>query len=323
GSPLTAIYLFVPLLLGFLVNLVYPFHPLRYERLLLFAAPFFLILVAHGIVALFERQRALGYAASALLVILGALSLYDFYTVARYPDEDYRPLIAEMEKLAGANDLVYAVYPWQIGYLETYYRGARLNVFEVDGDTWLKNTGEMGRKIRDLREMHARAWILAYQKQGRILEDRLTNEYINDYVVLDQTFGNTRLLYFAQGNATDFELAPIAFGSDLILRVNYAAFAPPTNAPTIALARFGWNATNENYSYSLRVTDAAGNKIAQQDAPIANGATTLRRALALPKNLAPGEYTLRLVAYRRADAKPLTFADGSPDVILTRVTIAH
>ncbi|MBI4675653.1 MAG: glycosyltransferase family 39 protein, partial [Chloroflexi bacterium] len=46
GSPLTAIYLFVPLLLGFLVNLVYPFHPLRYERLLLFAAPFFLILVA-------------------------------------------------------------------------------------------------------------------------------------------------------------------------------------------------------------------------------------------------------------------------------------
>lgn len=122
GLPLTLIYLCAPLLLGFLVNLVYPFHPIRYERLLLFAAPFFMILVANGIVALYERQRVLGYAASALVVLLCALALYDFYTVERYADEDYRPLIAEMEKYAAEHDLVYAVYPWQIGYLETYYR---------------------------------------------------------------------------------------------------------------------------------------------------------------------------------------------------------
>jgi len=318
---LTCIYLFVPLLLGFFVNLVYTFHPLRYERLLLFAAPFFMILVARGIVALYERQRALGYAASALVVILCALSLYDFYTVTRYPDEDYRPLIVEMEKYASENDLVYAVYPWQIGYLETYYRGAPLNVFEAPSEAWIKNAAAMNRETSAMRETNARAWILAYQKQGRILEDRLVNEYINDYMISDQTFGNTRLLYFAQGNATDFELAPMVFNADLLLRVNYAAFDPPTDAPTLALARFGWNAANDHFNFSLRVTDAAGAKLAQQDAPIPQGATTLRRALALPKNLAPGEYTLRLVVYRRADGKPLSRADGSPDVILTRVTI--
>ena len=41
----------VPLALGFLVNLAYPFHPVRYERLLLFASPLFLIYVGCGIVA--------------------------------------------------------------------------------------------------------------------------------------------------------------------------------------------------------------------------------------------------------------------------------
>jgi len=317
---LTCIYLFVPLLLGFLVNLVYTFHPLRYERLLLFAAPFFLILVARGIVALYERQRALGYAAGALIVILSALALYDFYTVARYADEDYRPLIAEMEKYASENDLVYAVYPWQIGYLETYYRGAPLRIYETPAAEWLQDKQALSQTLARLHRENARAWLLAYQKQGHLVEDRIANEYSNDYVVADQNFGNTRLEYFAQGNETDFELAPQVYAPDLTLRLNYAAFDSQTK-PTLAFARFSWNATNEAYNYSLRVVDAAGAKLAQQDAPIPAGATTLHRALALPKTLAPGEYTLRLVVYRRADGKPLSRADGSPDVILTRVTI--
>ena len=322
GLALALIYFFIPLALGFVVNLVYTFHPIRYERLLLFASPFFLALVACGIVALYARGRVLGYAALVLVTLLNGLALYDFYTVARYADEDYRPLIAEMEKLATENDLVYAVYPWQIGYLETYYRGAPLKIFETPSDVWLKQTDVLNQDLTRLRHENARAWLLAYQKQGRLIEDRLANEYINDYVITDQTFGNTRLEYFAQGNATDFELAPQVYSSDLILRLNYAAFDPPRGAPTLALARFGWNAANDAYSYSLRVTDASGEKIAQQDAPIPQGASTMRRALALPKNLAPGEYALRLVAYRRADGTPLRAPNGAQDITLATFTIA-
>ncbi len=319
---LSAILLFVPLALGFLVNLVYTFHPIRYERLLLFAAPFFFIYVACGILALWERERGLGILAGAGIVILSALSLYDFYAVPRYPEEDYRPAIQEMEKMAVENDLVYAIYPWQIGYLEAYYRAARLNVVEVEGERWIENTGEMGREIREMRELNPRAWILAYQKQGRILEDRLLNEYVNDYLILDQTFGNTRVAYFAQGNATDFELPAITFSPELTLRIQYAAFDPPAK-PNLALARFAWNAANNQYAYSLRVVDSAGNKISQQDAPIPNGATTLRRALALPKNLAAGEYTLQLVAYRRADGSPLKQSSGATTISLAKISITH
>lgn len=320
-NALAAIYLFVPLALGFLVNLVFPFHPIRYERLLLFAAPFFLIYVACGIVALWERERGLGIVAVGACVVLSALTLFDFYIVPRYPDEDYRPLIHEMENLAAENDLVYAVYPWQSGYLETYYRGEKLNVVHVDGEAWMRDRQVMEREIGEMRERGARAWIPAYQTQGRILEDRLLNEYVNDYVILDQTFGNTRLAYFARGAATDFELPPIVFSRDLTLRIHYAAFEPLAK-PNLALARFAWNANRDVYAYSLRVVDAQGNKIAQQDAPIPNGASSFKRALAIPKNLAAGEYVLQLIAYHRADGSPLSAPNGSHSVALAKIVVA-
>lgn len=321
-SELAGIYFLVPLLLGFVVNLVYTFHPEHYERLLLFAAPFFLIYIACGIVALWERERAVGILASAVVVGLCGISLFDFYTLPRYPDEDYRPLIQEMENVAAENDLVYAIYPWQIGYLEAYAHRMPLNVYEVDSNTWVNNSEAMSKQLRELRQNNARAWLLAYQKQGRILEDRLTNEYINDYLVYDQTFGNTRLEYFAQGPQTDFELTPLTFSPELTLRIQYAAFDPPTQ-PHLALARFAWNATTEQYAYSLRVTDAQGNKIVQQDAPIPNGATTLRRGLPLPPFMPAGDYALQLVVYRRADGAPLKTPTGAASISLAKISITH
>lgn len=319
-NSLAAIYLFFPLTLGFLVNLVYTFHPIRYERLLLFAVPFFLIYVACGIVALFDRERSLGILAAAALAILCAISLIDFYTVPRYPDEDYRPLIQEMQNFAAPNDLVYALYPWQIGYLATYYHGAPVRVYEVESDDWIKNPQQMSAELAALRAKNPRAWILAYQKQGRILEDRLTNEYVNDYVISDQTFGNTRLEYFTQASETDTELPPVTFSPDLALRIQYAAFAPPTN-PDLALARFVWNAANDRYAYSLRVVDAGEGKIAQQDSGIPSGSTSARRALALPRNLAPGNYKLQLVVYDRATLNPLSPDNGQRTITLNTFTL--
>ena len=316
---LTLLYLFVPLVGGFAVNFLAPFHPVRYERSLLFAAPFFLILVAQGLVALFERQRVIAFAASAALVVLCELSLYDFYTVERYPGEDYRALIHDMENIAAPGDLVYAFYPWQIGYLAAYYHGAPLNIYEVPGNEWIQNEGVMGAALEHLRAQNPRAWILAYQKQGHVLESRVTNEYINDYLVFDEVYGNTVAEYFAQGNPTDRERAPVSFSPELTLRIQSAGFLVTPDEPPLALARFTWNAQNDDYSYSLRVENAEG-KVAQQDGEIPTGTTTLRRGLALPRNLPPGEYTLRLIAYRRADGRPLELPDGSTGVTLAKIT---
>jgi len=317
---LTALYLFVPLACGFAVNFLAPFHPIHYERSLLYAAPFFFMLVARGLVVLFERRRVIAFAASAALVMLCALSLYDFYTVERYPDEDYRALIHDMENIAAPGDLVYAFYPWQIGYLAAYYHGAPLNIYEVPGNDWIQNEGEMNAALEHLRAQNPRAWILAYQKQGRVLESRVTNEYINDYLVFDEAYGNTIFEYFAQGNPTDSGLAPISFSSDLMLRIQSAAFQLTPDAPSLALARFTWNARTDEYNYSLRVENGSG-KVAQQDGEIPSGMTMLRRGIALPRNVPSGEYALQLIAYRRADGKPLELLDGATEVTLAKITI--
>ncbi|HEX7587409.1 MAG TPA: glycosyltransferase family 39 protein, partial [Anaerolineae bacterium] len=50
-----ALYLAVPILCGYAVNLIYPFHPVHNERLLLLAMPAFLLLVAFGLNALWNR----------------------------------------------------------------------------------------------------------------------------------------------------------------------------------------------------------------------------------------------------------------------------
>lgn len=318
---LTAVYFLIPLLLGFLVNLVYTFHPIRYERLLLFAAPFFLILVAWGILRLWESRRVLGVAAVALVTILSVLSLYDFYTIPRYPDEDYRPLVQEIESLAQPHDLILALYPWQIGYLETYYHGAPLDVVEAPSDEWIDDSVQMSRALAELRAAHARVWLIAYQTKGRLLEDRLTNEFINDYVIADDWFGNTRLEYFALASSMTTIAHTIQYAPDLSLDAFGASSSPLKAGSDVALIQLHWRARSDAYNYSIRLLDGAGATVAQQDAPIPSGVNTIRRGLPIPRDIESREYRLALIVYPRATGAPMPTLEGTADVELARVVV--
>lgn len=321
GGAIATLFLLLPLSLGWLVNLVYPFHPIRYERLLLFAAPFFLMLAARGLSLLLARQKALGVAALGLIALASAASLFQFYTVERYPDEDYRPLIAQIERAGGPGDLVYAVYPWQIGYLAAYYHGAPLDLYEVPSDLWMRDREAGAAELARLHARYPRAWLLAYQRQGHILEDRIAVEYANDYLLVDQTSGNTRLSYFARGDATGSGTAALVFPPDLTITVQNASWTARPGATSIAMAAFAANAGTDAYNYSLRILDTNGNKLAQVDGPLAAGAVTLRRGLILPIPTA-GKYTLALVAYRRTDGAPLALSDGRTEIVLAQFTVA-
>ncbi len=127
-----AITLSVVLGLGWLVNLGYPFFPDRGERLLLLGLPAFILLLAATWVAP-DPVRSPGQRIVVLpprgplprlfvagLALLAALSLAAFYTVPRYADEDYRPLIGQVTQWGRAEDTVFAVYPWQVGYFWSY-----------------------------------------------------------------------------------------------------------------------------------------------------------------------------------------------------------
>ncbi|MBI4787701.1 MAG: glycosyltransferase family 39 protein [Chloroflexi bacterium] len=289
---LVSLYLIVPLALAYAVNLLYPFHPIRTERLLLLAAPAFYLLAARGIESLWNRRAILGAVPLLLTAMLAGASLYDFYKMPRYPDDDYRPLIADMQKLSQPGDNFLAIYPWQIGYLESYYQGAPLTVVEAPSDRWINNPAQMRREVDTLLEQQPRVWLPALQTLGRILEDSL-DTYLRprDYLVLDTWFGTTRLELFTR--ASD----PPRAGQSIGPLDGWGVAPEPVAAGRDVLrVLLDWNVAPVNTNLSLRLLDAAGNLWAQDDRGIEKGRQ--RIGLAIPAGTPPGEYALRLRIYR-------------------------
>lgn len=108
----------VPLLLGFLINLRYPFFPPGGERLLLTLLPYFLFLIAAGLDAL-RRPR---YIAAALCLVLApsTVGISTWLTQPRYVEHDYRPIVQYMVEHGRDQDSVLALFPWQVGYWRAY-----------------------------------------------------------------------------------------------------------------------------------------------------------------------------------------------------------
>ena len=120
-SPYAALWTFtlVPLFFGFMLNLRLPFFPEGGERLLLFALPYVLLLIAS---AIDEEWRFyhLGKVAALLLSVSCLAGIVTFYTTPRYVDHDYRPLIGQVVQQGAAEDTFFAVFPWQLGYWRAY-----------------------------------------------------------------------------------------------------------------------------------------------------------------------------------------------------------
>ncbi|MFN2200016.1 MAG: hypothetical protein ACK2UO_02365 [Caldilineaceae bacterium] len=109
------------LLAGYLINLQFPFFPTGGERLLLFALPYFLTLIAMG--GAFSRLSPL---VRVLFVVpLVGLSLagdVGFYTQPRHAEQDYRDIVRSVEERGSTDDTVLALFPWQVGYWRAYGR---------------------------------------------------------------------------------------------------------------------------------------------------------------------------------------------------------
>jgi uncharacterized membrane protein len=312
---LVYLYACVPLALGYLVNLFYPFHPIHGERLLLFAAPAFYLLAALGINALWELRAALGILATMVVALISALALYDFYAVPRYPKDDYRPLIAEMQTLAQPGDLFLAIYPWQIGYLETYYTGASLSIVETPNDEWIKQPARMQHELDAYRNNRARIWLPALQTQGRILEDALAKYLrVRAFSVIDNWHGTTRLELFAFAADPPLPRAPrdLVFEDNTTLGDIGISNDPVAAGQDIVRIRyFGTMRAPTSINASFRLLDQNGNLWAQSDREIARDLQ--RIGLPIPLGTPPGEYTLRVSAYHTNDQSVLRVKDSTQD----------
>lgn len=314
-------YLAIPLLIGFGINLVFPFHPIRYERTLLLALPAFLMLVACGTLALWTRIAALGAVAFLVVVLTGCASLVDLYSVPRYAQDDYRPLIRKMRELAQPEDVMLAVYPWQIGYMNAYYSGVPINIVEVESDRWLKDPREMKRNLDSILTTHSRVWLPEFQLLGHVIEDELRGFFHSaDYAVVDDWYGSSRLELFAASPDPQPISRSASFQGGTVLSDWGYTRGPLTSGQDSILAWFDWQAReSSNINLSLRLVDARGNVWAQQDRSIEN--ERQRIGMPVPVGLPPGDYDLKLVVYDATDGRTRQTSDAQSFVDLGHVPV--
>ena len=113
------VWLLTPLVAGWLINLATPFFPEGGERLLLIVLPYFCLLLAYGIDLAWTIHQ-LGKLALGILAAGAALGIVIFYSVPRYADHDYRPIIRQIVQQGTDQDTLLAIFPWQIGYWRAY-----------------------------------------------------------------------------------------------------------------------------------------------------------------------------------------------------------
>lgn len=114
----------IPFLAAFLVNQLYPFFPVGGERLLLFVLPYFLLLLAGALAEIGQQQpwawRMVGGVGTLVLLAASLGGIGVFYTLPRYQEDDYRPLIRQIVQQGNDTDTLLATFPWQVGFWRAY-----------------------------------------------------------------------------------------------------------------------------------------------------------------------------------------------------------
>lgn len=330
------IYLLVPLFLGYLVNLRYPFTSPGIQRLFLLSAPAFYLLVALGLTWLWKRFHAL-WPACLVLVAVSVPSLFDFYTVERYVGEDYRPLIQKVQALARPDDVIVAVHPWQIGYFHAYYGGLLPFLYltpkaasDVTSEEWATDSEFMAQELDRLLLEHRFLWFPAHQALGRILEDDVEG-YLSQmhYPLFSQWFSeSTKLSCYAGAEDLNVSDERVSFG-DKVSLLSYSLTSTPVEAAWGALRiDLRWKISTEldgRYQVALRLADEEGRTWAAQDGEPVGGLRPFHEqslgsemadhhGLLVPAGTPPGVYQIRLGLYRLEDGRWLDILDraGAP-----------
>lgn len=310
----------VVLVLGWLVNLTFPFFPERGERLLLLGLPLFLLLAALLLSAAGSRWGL------APFLALAVASLAAFYTVPRYADEDYRPLIGQVNLWGRSEDTVLAIYPWQVGYFWSYGRPDGPQPALAVADRW----GPDLMAQTDDALARGRLWFPEHLSLGGILEGAVEGHLADtSYLILNRWYSpSTRLTGWARpvGDEPTQPAGPVAFegGAAASVRFGPTAVEAANQALLVDLAWQGAPAAAR--LISLRLADGDGRTWAQADHR-REGEATDRVGLLVPVGTPPGRYSLRLAARPTEDAAAWSVLgpDGRPqgkEAILGEVTVA-
>lgn len=314
---LMLLYLGLPLLGGWLINLRFPFD--GFPRLLAFAALPYYLLAAAGLEGLWRRSTLLGGAALVLMMGASGSGLALHYATLGHPEmglfemEDYRPLISRVESLAHPRDAVICDFPWQAGYFQSYYRGELPRLYLPPGRAWAADPTCMGRDLDQLMAEHRLIWYPAYQAlggtRGRNIEKYLSREY---HLALDEWYGYTRLLLYAGPKVTEEiqHSLEIELGNQIRL-LGYSLQAEEVPAGEVLSLTLHWQVLDRierRHKVFVHLLDAQGQVVGQRDAEPGGGARPtitwrVGEALAdnygvlVPSHVPPGEYQIEVGMY--------------------------
>ncbi len=329
-KPYLYLYLFSPLLAGFVINQVFPFSPPYFERTWLVAAPAYWLFIAAGLVWLWDSQAILAGVLAVVMLLVTTVSLLGFYTLPRYPHEDYRPLLRDITAQAAPEDTLLASYQWQLGFYYAYLPTPRPRFFSVPGwgQAW---AGEAGRsqRVQDLThifETSPRLWFPAHQALGHFWEDEAEADMAKlGYPALLQWYNPQTKLTLAASASTPMLEAPSAnFADRLTLveaRVGSEKYEAGRGVVPLALTWRKDKSLGSEHRVSLRLADAEGRTWAVRDSQpqagqafftdLSAGETlTDHHGLLIPAGTPPGQYRLLLSVRRVSDDRPLDLLDA-------------
>jgi 4-amino-4-deoxy-L-arabinose transferase-like glycosyltransferase len=329
------LYFFTPLIAGYFINLFYPFTPRYFERTLLLAAPAYWLFVATGLAWLWPRYKLLFAVVVMGLGLPVAISLTTFYTVPRYPHEDYRPLLKQVAARATPADTLLASYQWQLGFYHAYLPEPRPKLFEVPGwgKDWSAQAGGETRLMADLTHILAqspRLWFPAYQVEGHIWEDEAETALANlAYPALLEWYSpQIKLTLVGSPQKPQRHVAAANFEDKLALLAATVGGNSYQAGRDIIPVQLLWqksNALGDDHRVTLRLADATGRTWATRDSQPRAGQTNFakleigetladRHGLLTPAGAPPGTYRLLLSVRQGDDARPLNLLDetGQP-----------
>jgi 4-amino-4-deoxy-L-arabinose transferase-like glycosyltransferase len=338
------LYLFTPLLMGYLINLVYPFTPRFFERTLLLAAPAYWLLIAAGIIWLWDRQYLLVGTVVLAMLLITNVSLIGFYTIPRYLNEDYRPLLKGIAARATPEDTLLASYQWQLGFYHAYLPPPHPRFFPVPGwgEGWADRQPQLIQDLTNIFETSPRLWFPAHQALGHFWEDEAEVAIANlGYPALLKWYNPQTKLTLAGTAPTSFAEGPTAnFSSRLILLTTKVGNDQYEAGRGIVPVELTWQKEKNlgsDHLVSLRLADAQGRTWATRDShPQAGRAfftdlvigdtLTDRHGLLIPAGTPPGLYRLLLSVRCIHDAHPLDLLDteGQPlgaELLLAQIEV--
>jgi hypothetical protein len=280
------------------------------------------------------------------LLLITDVSLISFYTIPRYPHEDYRPLLKDIAARATPEDTLLASYQWQLGFYYAYLPPPRPRLFEVPGwgQGWAEARGhpQLIQDLTNIFETSPRLWFPAHQVLGHLWEDEAEAAIESmGYPALVKWYSPQTKLTLAGTSSNTLAEGPTAnFANHLTLlatRVGTEKYEAGRGIIPVQLIWRKEKSLGSDHRVSLRLADDQGRTWAIRDSHPRAGQTfftdlaigetiTDRHGLLIPAGTPPGLYRLFLSVRRVNDAHPLDLLDAEDqplgaELLLTPVEV--